>query len=180
MKKSIPNIPIHQFLSRWEKMKLICILALSLQLVALNSFAQYTRVLDFVGATNGSFPQGDLTSVGTFLYGMTNTGGANNMGTIFRIKPDGTAYAKLLDFTGFDGSAHGSHPQGSLLSDGTFLYGMTRDGGVNGVGVIFKIMLDGTGYATLLDFAGSTNGSLPTGSLISDGTFLYGMTTNGS
>lgn len=161
-------------------MKLICILTLSIQLVTLNAFGQYTRLLDFVGATNGSFPQGDLTSAGTFLYGMTYTGGVNNLGTVFRIKPDGTEYAKLLDFTGFEGSANGSHPQGSLISDGPFLYGMTRDGGVNGVGVIFKIMLDGTGYTKLLDFAGSTNGSLPTGSLISDGTFLYGMTNNGS
>ena len=57
------------------------------------------------------------------------------MGTIFKIKPDGTGYVKLLDF---DGVSMGDSPYGSLISDGTFLYGMTKEGGTNGYGTIFK------------------------------------------
>jgi len=135
----------------------------------------YTNLLDFAGATNGRQPNGDLISDGTFLYGMTRLGGANNLGTVFKILPDGTGYTKLLDFDG----SNGVRPSGSLISDGTFLYGMTSEGGANSMGTVFKIMPDGTGYTKLLDFDYITNGRYPSGFLISDGTFLYGMTTDG-
>ncbi|MEQ1588255.1 MAG: choice-of-anchor tandem repeat GloVer-containing protein, partial [Cyclobacteriaceae bacterium] len=136
----------------------------------------YVELSNFSGAANGSIAVGTLTSVGAFLYGMTYQGGTNNRGTIFKIMPDGTGYAKLLDFTG---AANGELPQGSLISDGTFLYGMTTEGGTNDLGTIFKIMPDGTGYVKLLDFASAANGNLPYGSLISDGIFLYGMASGG-
>ena len=35
-------------------------------------------------------------------------------------------YTKLLDFSG---PSNGSHPDGSLFYDGTYLYGTTSDGG---------------------------------------------------
>ncbi len=136
----------------------------------------YVKLLDFAGTTNGSNPNGDLISVGTFLYGTTVNGGANNFGTIFKIKTDGTGYVKLLDFASF---ANGQYPTGSLISDGTFLYGISDQGGANNFGTIFKIKPDGTGFAKLVDFAGATTGSHPYGSLISDGNFLYGMAGDG-
>jgi uncharacterized repeat protein (TIGR03803 family) len=147
---------------------------------SLQTKAQYTKLLDFAGNTNGSRPQGNLYYDGTFLYGMTSMGGINDSGTVFKIKPDGSNFIKLLDFSGI---TNGSYPQGSLISDGTFLYGMTELGGANNMGVIFKIKTDGSGYAKLLDFASwpvpSANGRLPSGSLVFDGTFLYGMTSGG-
>jgi uncharacterized repeat protein (TIGR03803 family) len=136
----------------------------------------YVKLFDFNGTINGYNPLGSLISDGIFLYGMTCRGGANNYGTIFKIKPDGTGYAKLLDF---NGTANGSHPYGSLISDGTFLYGMTYDGGANNVGVIFKIKPDGTNFSKLLDFVFTAYGDGPAGDLFYDGTFLYGMTTAG-
>ena len=136
----------------------------------------YTKLLDFAGVLNGGKPTGTLFYDGTFLYGLTRLGGVNNLGTIFKIKSDGTGYTKLLDF---DGSSNGSQPCGSLISDGTFLYGMTNQGGLNNVGVVFKIKTDGTGYTKLLDFNGSQNGAAPHGAFISDGTFLYGTTSAG-
>jgi uncharacterized repeat protein (TIGR03803 family) len=136
----------------------------------------YSKLLDFTGAANGSNPEGDLYYDGTFLYGMTRNGGTNNVGTVFKIMPNGTGYVKLLDF---DGAIKGRYPEGSLYYDGTYLYGMTSSGGVNDLGVIFKIMPDGTGYVKLLDFNGSTNGRTPRGELISDGIFLYGMNSGG-
>ena len=138
--------------------------------------SNYVKLLDF-DFTNGGYPEGSLISDGIFLYGMTGGQvGTNNNGTVFKIKPDGSNYVKLLDFTG---TTNGSNPRGSLISDGTFLYGMTRNGGTSGYGTIFKIQLDGSNYLKLLDFAGAINGSAPSGSLISDGTFLYGMTRIG-
>ncbi len=146
---------------------LLCLLTVNI------AVGQYVKLLDFEGTSNGSNPKGSLISDGTFLYGMTEFGGTNNIGTIFKIKPDGTEFVKLLDF---DDITNGSNPWGSLISDGTFLYGMTTYGGKYGNGTIFKIMPDGTGYKTLLDFDDTFNGSTPGGSLFYDGTFLYGMT----
>ena len=56
---------------------------------------------------------------------------------------------------------------------------MTRHGGVNNLGVIFKILPDGTGFNTLLDFDGAATGETPQGDLTLVGTTLYGMTLAG-
>ncbi len=132
----------------------------------------YTKLLDFAGISNGGGPNGSFISDGNFLYGMTRGGGTNNMGTIFKIKPDGTAYYKLHDFD----SINGKIPFGSLFTDGTFFYGTTYYGGTYNTGTIFKIMTDGTGFTKLHDFAVPSGENFPMGSLISDGTFLYGTT----
>lgn len=135
----------------------------------------YTRVLSFEGESNGAFPY-ELISDGAFIYGMTSQGGINDLGIIFKIKPDGSEFTKLLEF---QGTINGSNPRGALLLADGILYGMTSEGGVNDKGTIFKISTDGTGYTKLYDFAGLINGGEPFGSLISDGIFLYGMTVYG-
>src|ERR1035437_186592 len=162
-----------------KKLYSIILLAFVCAIVGLHPFganAQYVKLLDFNG-TNGGHPLGSLITDGTFLYGMTYQGGINGDGCVFKIKPDGTGYSKLYDFT--NDSINGINPYGSLISDGVFFYGMTYGGGTYGVGTIFKIKPDGTGYAKLLDFSGTANGANALGSLITDGTFLYGMTSKG-
>ncbi|MBS1508324.1 MAG: gliding motility-associated C-terminal domain-containing protein [Bacteroidetes bacterium] len=144
-------------------------------LLPIGAMAQYTTLLDLGGTANGANPCGTPITVGTYLYGMTTAGGASNNGTIYKIKTDGTGFTKVFDFNG----TNGSQPNGSLYSDGTYLYGMTSHGGANGNGLIFRIKPDGSGYSDLLDFSYSSNGGYPNGSLISDGTYLYGMTTQG-
>lgn len=83
-------------------------------------------------------------------------------------------YTKLLDFSG----SNGKNPYGSLIYDGTYLYGMTYMGGTNDSGVIFKIKPDGTGDTVLFNF-NSNSGAAPTGDLLLNGSFLYGMTQTG-
>jgi gliding motility-associated-like protein len=135
----------------------------------------FTRLLNFSGTTSGSEPSATLLAIGPYLYGTTSAGGTLASGTLFRYEVE-EPFTKLLDFTG---SANGLVPHGALYFDGTFLYGMTEEGGISNVGTIFKIKPNGTEYTKLLDFAGSANGASPKGSLISDGTFLYGMTSLG-
>lgn len=133
----------------------------------------YQKLFDFNGTVNGAYPRGSLIFDGTFLYGTTYKGGTSDLGTVFKIKPDGTGYVKLLDFTG---TINGSNPECSLIFDGTFLYGTTNKGGASNIGTVFKIKPDGTSYLKLLDFLAGTDGYTPKGSLISDSTFLYGVT----
>jgi uncharacterized repeat protein (TIGR03803 family) len=157
-----------------KKLKLMILLVF----VTLISKSQPTTLISFDG-TNGGNPYGDLISDGTYLYGMTTFGGTpDNYGVVFKIKPDGTAYTILLNFNGTNGQT----PSGSLIYDGTYLYGMTEDGGVNSSGNIFKIKPDGSNFTKIFDFSkhftaayGGTGGT-PYGSLIYDGTYLYGTT----
>jgi uncharacterized repeat protein (TIGR03803 family) len=142
----------------------------------------YQNLFNFNGGLNGSNPFGSLVYDGTYLYGMTERGGMYTVGTIFKIKPDGSSYVKLIDF-GYNG--YGSHPFGALIFDGIYLYGMTSgpydnsNCSVTGCGNVFKLKTDGTGYQSILFFNNNFNGITPKGSLISDGTFLYGMTNEG-
>jgi len=136
----------------------------------------YTKVYDMV-AGNGFSPMGGLTMAndGNF-YGMTKEGGADNSGTIFQYNPNTNVYTKKIDLT----ELGGSQPYGSLTQaiDGN-LYGMTKLGGQNFVGVIFQYNPTTNTYTKKIDLE-AINGSSPNGSLLqaSDGN-LYGMTAYG-
>ena len=76
------------------------------------------------------------------------------------------SHAQIDTFKNFNG-INGSQPNGSLISDDTYLYGMTYDGGIYGKGNVFKIKPDGTGFDTLTSFnASGTYGANPHGSLL--------------
>ncbi len=132
----------------------------------------------------GSGPKGAnaglvLGTDGNF-YGTTDEGGQNNMGTVFKVTPDG-ALTTVFSFNTTNGSIPNSLIEGS---DGNF-YGTTgygganddSDGQFNGSGTVFKITPGGA-FTSLCSFNG-TNGSYPS-SLIegTDGNFygtaLYG------
>jgi uncharacterized repeat protein (TIGR03803 family) len=138
----------------------------------------FTKKIDFVDST-GSSPDGSLIqATDGKLYGLTTYGGANGMGVLFQYDPTTSTYTKMFDF---NGTTFGKTPYNSLIqaSDGK-LYGMTYEGGVNNLGVLFQYDFSTGILLNKLDFAGATNGSKPWGSLMqaSDGK-LYGMTNLG-
>src|SRR5262249_46639548 len=117
-------------------------------------------VLHTFGGTDGSAPQGTLMQAADGkLYGVTSTGGTNNVGVLFHYDISSSTYTKLYDFA----VATGSNPAGDLhQSANLVLYGSASNGGVSGMGALFSYDL-GTGtYTDILDFNG-TNGSDPTG-----------------
>ena len=136
----------------------------------------FSLLQEFSGSGGGRNPYGSLLKEGAFFYGMTSGGGSTNDGVVFQIMPDGSGYSEILDM---EASTTGSNPYGSLISDGTFLYGMANSGGNDNIGTIFKIKPDGSGFVKMLDMVEAPNGSYPSGDLIYDGTFLYGLTSGG-
>src|SRR5262249_1940721 len=84
----------------------------------------------------GSFAQGRDGN----LYGISQGGGTNSSGAIFRLTPDGT----MQVIHRFDGTGQLSHPNGGLTlgTDGN-LYGVTISGGSTLGGVLFKITAGG-------------------------------------
>ncbi len=130
------------------------------------------------GEGDGSSPFGSLTLDGSTLYGMTCEGGDINHGTLFKIATDGSGFALLHKFAG--GADDGKYPYGSLILDGSTLYGMTCRGGDDNNGTIFKISTDGSGYALLRKFAGGIeDGAWPYSALTLRSSTLYGMTYYG-
>ena len=93
------------------------------------------------GATGGELPYAELTpgADGAF-YSTTRNGGSNNLGTVFKLNPDGSGFELLFSFTGAGGV--GSAPYGGVVQDdaGNW-YGTTRDGGGHNEGTIFKLEL---------------------------------------
>jgi uncharacterized repeat protein (TIGR03803 family) len=85
------------------------------------------------------------------LYGTTYSGGHYDVGTVFKMAPDGTGYTILHDFS--MRWPDGQSPGAALVqgADGAF-YGTTLGGGTNSQGTVFKLNGDGTGYRILHSF----------------------------
>jgi uncharacterized repeat protein (TIGR03803 family) len=142
----------------------------------------YTVLIQFTGIggnTRGTSPLGGLAlGADSNFYGVTEAGGANDLGTFFRITQAG-AYSRLYEFDGSSGAKPGSGV--TLASDG-FFYGAATSGGTGNAGIIYRISSAGA-ITTLTDLtgrAGNAKGSESQGILISglDGA-LHGTTTSG-
>lgn len=123
------------------------------------------------GYTGGGSPNGTLLLVNSILYGMTG----QNDGSVFSINTDGTNYTTIFNFDGLNGQQPG---YGALVESNGVLYGTTLYGGTGGLGVLFSIHSDGSGYNKLIDF-NTVNGSMPFSSLVLSGSTLYGTTSGG-
>ena len=138
--------------------------------------SQYVVLKNF-DLTQGGHPWGSLiqSSDGN-LYGVTMRGGTFNNGVLFSFDINVSNYVVLKNFSPVDGSS----PFGSLMeaSDGK-LYGMTREGGTSGFGVIFSFDRSSANYTKVKNFQ-NTDGAYPVTSLIqaSNGK-LYGSTVAG-
>jgi len=140
----------------------------------------FTLLHEFLGGLgDGAAPTGNLTPGGSTLYGTTTTGGLYDAGTIFAVGTNGSNHRLLHHFAG--GTSDGGTPRGSLLLDGSTLYGMTSEGGANGGGTVFAVSTGGGGYRLLHEFAGGPDdGAEPIyGALALSGSNLYGMTSGG-
>jgi uncharacterized repeat protein (TIGR03803 family) len=139
----------------------------------------HTVLRKFTGqGGDGGNPYAELT-VGEDgrLYGTTVFGGDTKQGVLFRIRPDGSDYLRLHSFQTAEGG--GTTPYGPVLetAPGT-LHGMTSAGGTNGVGLVYTLQTDGSGYRALRSFIGDTaDGGVPYGGLVrgADGA-MYGTT----
>jgi uncharacterized repeat protein (TIGR03803 family) len=84
-----------------------------------------------------------------WLYGTTKTGGSADAGTVFKIQKSGAGHTVLRHFLG-QAQADGAQPLAPLIqgADG-LLYGTTYAGGAPGLGTVFKVNTNGTGYQLL-------------------------------
>lgn len=160
-----------------------------------------TVLHSFGKGSDGNFPdRGSLVfdSSGN-LYGTTNLGGTNRLGTVFELSPKAGGGWKATVIYSFDNGDGGNSPQGGVILDSTgALYGTTYSGGSHNGGTVFKLIphSDGTwtekvlhsfgqdsdGYAPIagvtVDSAGNLYGTTVYGGAFSDGT-VFKLTPDG-
>jgi uncharacterized repeat protein (TIGR03803 family) len=141
------------------------------------------HVLVSFGGLNGA---GSLSGVsvgsGGTLYGTTVFGGPKEIGTVFRLTPNGSGgYTEkvLFAFTG----RTGNRPDGNVVADRVGdLFGVTIIGGADNDGVLYKLTPSGPGYTekVLHSFTGGLDGGQPLGPLVLDSHGnLFGVTQFG-
>lgn len=99
-------------------------------------FSEYYHLKEF-GGLDGSIVQSIALSNDGYLYGNTMQGGQYGLGTLFRIRKDGTSFQVLHHYT-FTGN-------GKIIlgSDGK-IYGHSYHGGVGDDGVVYRLEPDGS------------------------------------
>jgi uncharacterized repeat protein (TIGR03803 family) len=141
--------------------------------------APYELVYSFKGgSTDGSNVPAGLLKVGSLLYGMNYAGGANGLGTVFSITPDGVETV----IYSFQGGNDGANPWADLIDVDGSLYGTTYGGGPAGSGTIFNITTAGV-EKVLYAFTGNyinNDGVGPMAALVKVGHTLYGTTSGGN
>jgi uncharacterized repeat protein (TIGR03803 family) len=102
-------------------------------------------------AGDGHNPFFGMVISGSTLYGTAGQGGNFGDGVVFKINTNGTGYQNIHSF---QAATEGSQPQAELTLIGNTLFGTTYAGNfsvLNG-GTLFKLGLDGTGFAVLYTF----------------------------
>jgi uncharacterized repeat protein (TIGR03803 family) len=123
---------------------------------------------------------------GNTLYGTAVWGGVSGNGTVFRVNTDGAGFTNLHSFTEAIGpfpstNSDGAQPYGGLVLSSNTLYGTASMGGSSGIGTLFAVNTDATGFTNLHTFTArgpfgqrSNDGANPSSSLILSGNTLYG------
>lgn len=154
------------------------------ELVSANG--QWTEAVlhDFTGG-----PDGAVGSLGALapdnsgnFYGVSELGGVNGAGTIFKIAPQEGGRWLFSTMYSFRGQPDAAFPYGGLIADShNNLYGTTYYGGANGAGSVFRFNPFTTSRtAVLYSFQGGPDGGNPTSTLaFGPGGRLYGTTSAG-
>ncbi|MEQ8364939.1 MAG: T9SS type A sorting domain-containing protein [Cyclobacteriaceae bacterium] len=147
-------------------------------LIGLDLSTNLTTTINHMASIGAFSTQGSplLASNGK-LYGTSSRGGTTDQGTLFEYNISTDVLTKKHDFA----VATGAKSYSTLVEGATNkLYGLTSEGGANGLGVVFEYDINTDTYTDKFDFDGLTMGGIPTGSLIkSSNGMLYGITSTG-
>jgi len=142
------------------------------------------------GGMDPAFPlAGVISDSNGNLYGATNSGGAENVGAVFELSPNGSGgWTEKVLYSFKNNGLDGNYPYGRLVLDGGGnLYGTTYEGGIHcapfGCGTAFELSPNGSGgynETVLHSFGGTNDGDLPYSGMTFDSSGnLYGTTYYG-
>lgn len=136
--------------------------------------------------TNDDFPDGELVLFGDTLFGTTQKGGtnasaANNFGGVYSLTTNGTGFGYIAALGPLYNSGPaqtnqtGAYPLTGLALAGNTLYGTASAGGNYGLGSVFKVNTDGSGFQILCSLTNSLNSEGGSNNrLLCNGTNLFG------
>jgi len=137
-----------------------------------------TILHDFDHVRFGSPPSAGLAFFnGTWLFGITASGGDNQDGSVFAQQLSPPAFKNVRSFNGSDGQV----PVGTLVlsADGSSAYGVTSGGGAHDAGEVYKIGKSGE-VTVIYSFTGGSDGGSPSAGLLLDSAGnLYGVASAG-
>ena len=109
-------------------------------------YASAPTVLASFNGANGYGPAGSLIADASGdLFGTTESGGANDDGTVFELAKTAAGYAGTPTVLASFSGANGTSPLGSLITDASGdLFGTTKSGGSTGLGTAFKSLIAAT------------------------------------
>lgn len=146
----------------------------------------FTTLYSFQDQPDGASPYGGVIfDKSGNLYGTTYYAGANDVGTVYKLTPNGSSWTESVLYS-FKGGSDGDSPISTLVSDGQGnMYGTTSDGGAAkcGCGTIFRISAGSGGAWTekvVYRFPGDPNPGFAYNGMVFDekGSF-YGATVHG-
>jgi uncharacterized repeat protein (TIGR03803 family) len=141
----------------------------------------FSVLYTFTGGDDGANPlAGLIADKQGNLYDTAEFGGANGVGTVFELAPNGSE-SVLLTFDGTNGRRPGN---GNLINVNGTLYGTTITGGTGscyaGCGTVFSLNLQTGAETVLYNFLGGSDGLNPIYGLVADKHGdLYGTTYEG-
>lgn len=114
-----------------------------------HSGQSYTeKILYTFSGPDGSVPAPGLVADSSFtnLYGVTQIGGSQGYGTVFRLTNTGSGWTETVLYN-FHNSSDGQQPQAGLAMDASGnLFGASAMGGNGGGGTVFELMRSGESY----------------------------------
>lgn len=127
------------------------------------------------GCTDGRFPDTGFTYAGQSsgapwdgsspLFATTNSGGANNLGSVYKLSPNGSGWAYQVIHSFSSGVFAGP----VILAPSGDLFGVTREGGKYNDGILYRLTAGTWSVTTLHNFCAETN--------CTDGYYPYGRLT---
>ena len=147
-------------------------------LYRLTSAGVYTTLHSFTNSVDGYNPIGKLIQgKDGYLYGVTNSGGTNGDGAVYKCETDGSHFSVIHDFNNSSGDGYSANIGVVQAADG-YLYGATNGGGTNGYGAFYKLSTDGTKFTVLQAVQSALGQNFPD-TLVASGTTLYGVSYYG-
>jgi len=142
---------------------------------SVSTSGQENVIYSFNGPPNdGAYPVADVVAFDGELYGVTRSGGENNVGTVFSVTPAGAKrWLYNLDAAG------GDRPVGLIEVDNELLGAASADGPLKR-GTLFSISTSGTSFQIVHTFSGyPQDGIKPLAAPIATNGLLLGTTFGG-
>jgi uncharacterized repeat protein (TIGR03803 family) len=133
-----------------------------------------TMLHNFGASGDGSNPSGAPIDVGGTLYGVTQTGGTGQSGTIYSLALSSGQESVAYTFTG----ANNDESDGGFTKVKTGLFAAVAQGGASSQGEVLSINPSTGAVTTAYSFAG-VNGVYPSAAMVEDRGLLYGTTKSG-